>query len=373
MKDKKGLIVIIIAAVLAVSMVVATLAIILQEDHLWNGTTEETTTLAPTVEDYLKSFNVYIEKGEISKALNYGYMYLDESEDEAGIKEVYIKIADIYAEYGNYDAAMLLLKESGIEELYDKYVEYEGMYEGEEDYFYLGSYPQSAYTKDELPEYVVNASFDSNNYACIYGVEYIKEEDVYYAYEPVSWWVIGEDDEKYYLLSEKVLDTKKFHESFGATTWDVSDLRSWLNEEFLNTCFSKEEQMILFEQLTPASDNYYHGFFSGEESKNYVSCISASDLTNGKYVFEGHMEDDVIELRKTYGTDYAIAKGLRIYDNNYCRWWTRTSADRANLYTVVVTEKGYILIESGGEVNNKNDVGVRPFIMVEKEVTNATN
>ena len=40
---------------------------------------------------------------------------------------------------------------------------------------------------------------------------------------------------------------------------------------------------------------------------------------------------------------------------------------------VVVTEEGIILIESGGEVNTKNDVGVRPFIMIPKEDIDATN
>lgn len=383
MKDKKGLIVVIIAAVVAVLMIVVTLVVTLQGNKPHSEkenatttevqTTPEPTTSEPTTEDYLNYFNEYIEKGEVSNALNCGYMYLDESKDETGIKEVYTKIAEIYAEYGNYGAAITLLKESGIDELGELYSAYDGMYEGKEGYFCFGSYPQSAYTKDELPEYVVNASFDSNNYACIYGVEYIKGEDVYYAYEPVSWWVIGENINAYSLLSEKILDTKKFHNSFGAVTWNVCDLRNWLNEDFYNTCFTNEDKVRIINHFTPASHNYIRDHISGAETYNYVSAMTATSLADGRYVFPDHQSEESKALRIAQGTDYAIANGLKADDNNNGRWWTATSADTANLYTVVITEDGTILIESGGEVNNKNDVGVRPFIMVEKEVTNATN
>lgn len=388
MKDKKNIIIIIIAAVAMCSLIAA---IVIITGGFFGGpdnetTTAETTTAEPTVEDYYGLFSTYKDAGDIAKALDYAYMYLEESEDEALLKEMYVMVADLYVEHGNFSAAAKLLLESSIEGIYDSYCEnntdldkYDGYFidEKNEEYVYIGNYPQTGYAQDELPEYVVNATFNNDGYAKVYGVEYIRMgEDnnyTYYVYEPVRWWIIGEDEASYFLLSDMIVDCMPFHKSFTAATWDVSDLRNWMNDEFYNTCFSESEKAFVAEHHTPKSDNYYRNFFSGEDSYNFVSCISAADLTNGKYVFEGHSEDSVTALRMAAGTDYAVAKGLRVHDNNYARWWTGTTADTASIYTVVITEKGYVLIESGGEVNTKNDIGVRPFITISKEVSDAAN
>ena len=380
MKDKKNLLLVIVAAVAVSIMIIA--VVVLVKGLGDSGKEEETTTKEMTIEDYYQLYVDYLEQKDYAKALDNGYIYLDMCEDKALYNEMCSMIADVYVQFGNYEAAYSLLKDNTDEEFYNTYCkdkvnleDYLGVYADKEDeeYFYLGKYPQSGYTMEELPEYIAGANFNEDGYAKIYGVEYLKIEDMVYVYEPVRWWKIGEEDGNICLLSECIIDTRSFNQTFGSATWDNSDLREWLNGEFYNSCFDENDKAIIFEHYTPISDNYYHGFFAGEETNDYVSLVPAADLTNGKYVFEGHREDAVIALRQAKGTDYAVANGLRVFDNNCGRWWTATAADVDNLYTVVITELGYVLIESGGEVNNKKDVGVRPFIKISNEDSNATN
>ena len=150
-------------------------------------------------------------------------------------------------------------------------------------------------------------------------------------------------------------------------------MREWLNGDFYNNCFDEKEKECLINYMIPASNNYYHQIISGADSYNDVGVIPAPSLSDKTYIFIDHNSDEMRALRKAKGTDYALGKGLKADAENYGRWWTATSADKDNLYTIVVTEAGIILVESGGEVNNKNDVGVRPFIKVSKEDINAAN
>ena len=384
MKNKKNLLLIIVAAVAVSVMIFAVVILIKGMKDKEPDKEVETTTEAKedTVEDYYQYFVDYIGQKDYAKALNFGYMYLDKCEDEELLFEMCAMIADVYVEFGNYEAARTLLQNNTSDDFYKKYCvdknnldEYLGLYADEEseEYFYLGKYPQSGYSMEEVPEYVANATFNADGYAEIYGVEYLKIEDMVYVYEPVRWWKVGEEEGNICLLSESIIDTCTFNGVFGSATWDVSDIREWLNGEFYNNCFDETDKAVIVEHCTPISDNYYHGFFAGEETSDFVGLIPAADFTNGKYIFEGHREDEVIALRRTEGTDYAVANGLRVFDNNCSRYWTATTADVDNLYTVVITEMGYVLIESGGEVNNKTDVGVRPFIVISNEDNNATD
>ena len=51
-----------------------------------------------------------------------------------------------------------------------------------------------------------------------------------------------EADGKTLLLAKDCLASLPWHNAHMAVTWDKSDLRAWLNGEFLQTAFTAEEQ-----------------------------------------------------------------------------------------------------------------------------------
>ena len=78
--------------------------------------------------------------------------------------------------------------------------------------------------------------------------------------ELLEWIVLEREGDKALLLSRYGLEMLPYNTTDEAVTWETCSLRKWLNEEFLNTAFSKEEQKRI--QLTKVKnkDNDYNFF-----------------------------------------------------------------------------------------------------------------
>ena len=59
--------------------------------------------------------------------------------------------------------------------------------------------------------------------------------------EPIKWRVLSNDPDNgtLFMLSDKNLDCKRFHETWESITWENSNIRSWLNSTFINDAFSE--------------------------------------------------------------------------------------------------------------------------------------
>ena len=83
--------------------------------------------------------------------------------------------------------------------------------------------------------------------------------------EPVEWRVLDKKDGEILLLSEYGLDILPFDDSgSGSIIWENSSIRNWLNNEFYNSTFSKEEQ----ENILVSSSE---GFDENNESVSWQS------------------------------------------------------------------------------------------------------
>ena len=60
--------------------------------------------------------------------------------------------------------------------------------------------------------------------------------------EPISWLVLEVTENKALLIAENGLDCLPYHSQPGSITWEKCSLRAWLNDDFLNTAFTAEEQ-----------------------------------------------------------------------------------------------------------------------------------
>lgn len=69
--------------------------------------------------------------------------------------------------------------------------------------------------------------------------------------EPIEWQVLDVDGDKAFLVSVYALDTMKFNETVKSLErtydqlWAESDIRAWLNQDFLETAFDENEKMCL--------------------------------------------------------------------------------------------------------------------------------
>lgn len=148
---------------------------------------------------------------------------------------------------------------------------------------------------------------------------------------PIQWRVLQNTGGELFLLSEYILDSKRYHNQAVDTTWRDCDLRRWLNNAFLRIAFSATEREHI--RTTTCTGN-------GEgspDTQDTVFLLSVAEVKEFTSVQDGSMR------RRTIATDYAKAKkadGCYIYvydkgveqdyivangEKHGCSWWwTRT-------------------------------------------------
>ncbi|WP_201779742.1 DUF6273 domain-containing protein [Oxobacter pfennigii] len=191
---------------------------------------------------------------------------------------------------------------------------------------------------------------------------------------PIKWRVLQNSGNELFILSEDILDCRRYH---GRTmditwydcvdiTWHDCDLRKWLNGEFYNTAFTAEEKKLI--KTAHCTDN-------GEDTPDTEDKVFLLSVNEIKDTSDKQGKD----LRRTVGTDFAKLKKpdgckLRPYDktnkNNYiirngeevgCAWWwLRTQGNKPSRAYFIGTNSS---IRSYGN-NSIAGYGVRPALKV---------
>ncbi len=110
--------------------------------------------------------------------------------------------------------------------------------------------------------------------------------------ESIEWEVIGVDDNSVLVVSRYVLDYKPYFKTIEGevqgNSWGTSFLRTWLNETFINTAFSQEDQARI--NPTFLTENIHTG---DTEEQNYtedrIFCLSIDEIFN-YYKFNNYDE-----------------------------------------------------------------------------------
>lgn len=183
---------------------------------------------------------------------------------------------------------------------------------------------------------------------------------------PIKWRVLQNSGSELFILSEYILDCKRYHRDFVDITWHDADLRKWLNVEFYHAAFNDSEKQFI--QTTHCTDNG-EGSADTEDKVFLLSVSEVKELTDifGK------------GLRRAIGTEFSKIKkndGCRLYvydkkiRDNYiiengeefgCSWWwLRTQGNTSSRAVFAGTGSS---IRSYGRVNLAC-YGVRPALKI---------
>lgn len=141
-----------------------------------------------------------------------------------------------------------------------------------------------------------------------------------YQGEDITWIVLDEQDGKYLLLSENVLDDVQYNDEFSEVTWETCTLRFWLNNEFYNAAFSSDDQSIIVLSTVVADSHPNFDTDAGNDTEDNVFILSYNEVESYFPV-----EAD----RVCYATEYAISNGSA-YDvdaGDYASWALRTPCE----------------------------------------------
>lgn len=228
------------------------------------------------------------------------------------------------------------------------------VYDG--DLVVYGMYPQSEVSGNELTQDIVDASYDSNHDAEVDGVMYrrIAFEDVtyplvpweteyrYFVYEPVKWRVLYNQDGQMLLISDMILDCQYYETEAGEFDWLSTDAYAWLNGEFKELAFTKDEQASI--KATSAGEIFL-----------------LSDTELGKYMLVTGEFD--VEDVKVYTSDYASAMGVKPgIEEGDANWYLR--GEEAGAYTVYTGSSQGLAVMSVIFHSKNEGVGIRPAIVL---------
>ena len=108
------------------------------------------------------------------------------------------------------------------------------------------------------------------------------------------------------LLSKYVLDAKPYNEGWENVTWQTSDIRQWLNNEFYTTAFNKSEKAKI---QTSLIKNEYN------DTEDKVFLLSEKEA-------ETLFSNDDERIAKATG--YAEKSGVYVNEKKESVWWLRS-------------------------------------------------
>ncbi len=172
---------------------------------------------------------------------------------------------------------------------------------------------------------------------------------------PIEWIVLGEEEGNVLLISRRILDVKKYHETHISVTWETCSLRAWLNGAFLETAFSAKDRALLVETVRTTADNTAQGTLGGAPTADLVFCLSAEEAER----YFGETLNG-----SASATPYAAAKGIYqddAPDSDACWYWLR-SPGSSQSNAARVDFDGTVNLR--GAMADYSKYGVRPAIVV---------
>ena len=225
------------------------------------------------------------------------------------------------------------------------------------DVEYLGEKYRGVFATDIRQDL---ATETTKSMMAIFDKTYNLNQIYWFKWEPIIWDIISNSNgETLWLVSDKVLDAQAFNNkrttneyehnggSGYANNYELSDIRQWINNDFLNTAF-----------------NQGLGYLTKDgENLDYVNLMSSYSCTNIQ---------NRPKLIKAKASDYALALNLNKYEDNYANWWLCTPTKDAGSNPVLSADNYWVqyaqyISYSGVEYNDyvdRTSNGVRPRILL---------
>ena len=93
----------------------------------------------------------------------------------------------------------------------------------------------------------------------------------------IDWLVLDKNGDMALLLSEKVLFRRAYNDTYEVKTWEVSTLREYLNNDFLNE-FSPEDRARIAETMVINDDNAEMGTSGGNDTMDRIFLLSEEEV-----------------------------------------------------------------------------------------------
>ena len=176
----------------------------------------------------------------------------------------------------------------------------------------------------------------------------------------IEWRVLDRQSGKILVISEYVLERRAYHAQRESVTWADSDIRQYLNGEFLNR-FTPEERARIVETRIINNANPWFGASGGPDTTDYIFLLSLEELVryfgNSRRLGNQSHPDNMREgVRDRYNEN---RNALYMPDGDgWPWWWWLRSPGYSSEHAAFVHILGDIIVAGAGVV--ATDFGLRP-------------
>ena len=231
-------------------------------------------------------------------------------------------------------------------------------------------YEENRYARHEVVNDYVNE--DTTDYYFTLFTQYVPGTVHWFAVEPIKWRLMNKQGVYAVLMTDELIASRDFSdgEEYKDWLWENSDLRNWLNNDFYQTAFTKEERKLIQKSESPC---YYISNpgrikYERESVNDYIRIPEWREV-----LLPEQFADDA--ARRANVTDYARACGglcvtenaIRILGVDYEEYKQYIGS---GIYWLIDTEYNsdnvYIVYEYGNILSYKRVVKnrtVRPTIV----------
>ncbi len=232
-----------------------------------------------------------------------------------------------------------------------------------------------AVTFDSYRPYLTNnvSSADNSNQE-EYGYE--PSQTYWFQFEPVTWKVL--DPDSGLVLCTGAIDAQAYHnyiiydryndeywgdadpvQKYRANDYAHSDIRAWLNEDFINTAFSTAQQEnIKVSELDNSLANSGSDTYVYASTSDKIFLPSVSDVTAYGFDSDRNAQD---EARRMAPSDYAKCQGIWENTTKTSFWWLRAPNSSGSVHTV----SPYGML-GGNSLPCSTSVGVVPALRMQE-------
>ena len=254
----------------------------------------------------------------------------------------------------------------------------EQVYTREGDYIYFGEYPQTIKADnvtvgDVADEDGYYLGSDGERYAKMVadpysssfifsdGSKMIGGETYYFKVEPIRWRILSENENGAFILADSIIENRVY-DAGGSNNYMNSDIRAWLNEDFLDIAFEDLAQSLI--KTTTVNNSAYSTGYDGNiyacaNTSDRVFLLSYREALNSSYGFSSKYTSD--DARQMTESDYALinkSSSMTLHE-----WILRSPAmfnDRSDLVRFIM--KGGSIPNGGCNVSSP--LGVVPAMNI---------
>ena len=173
--------------------------------------------------------------------------------------------------------------------------------------------------------------------------------------EEIEWRVLEKDENgRMLVVSKYALDCRNYHSSVKQITWEDSDIRSWLNNDFYSNVFSSSEKSAVKTVTNENTGNSDFNVNGGNKTSDKIFILS---IDEAKRYLPNNID------RMCQATKYAESKGTELDSLTHnCRWWLRSPG--STLYSAASVKIDGFILNMGTPVS-VDKAFVRPAMWIE--------